>query len=149
LKGRENRMLYTWDIEKIIEKTLNDHNLDINYEFSNKLTAPMSYNVSTNTIKFNYLQINGYKAKINFKIKESDENFIKIILYHEIGYYLDFKKNKHDLRILMYGGEEEKQQLMAEIEYNAWEYGRTLVPGHLLNSYDKVRKMDDLLLKSR
>ena len=53
-------MLYIRDIEKIINNTLNEHNLDINYEFNNNLTVPMSYNVSTNTIKFNYLQVNGY-----------------------------------------------------------------------------------------
>ncbi|HWO95749.1 MAG TPA: hypothetical protein VNM45_05315 [Bacillus sp. (in: firmicutes)] len=141
-------MLYIWDIEKIIKNTLLEHNLDINYECNNNLAAPMSYNVSTNTIKFNYLEINGYKAKINYKIKETDENFVKIILYHEIGYYLDFKKNKHDLRILMYGDDEEKQQLMSEIETNAWEYGRTLVPAQLLKSYDEVRELDRILIKS-
>lgn len=139
-------MLYTWDIEKIIKNTLQEHNLKIHYEFNNNLKAPMSYNVSTNTIKFNYIQVDGYKAKINFKIKESDENFVKIILYHELGYYMDFKKNKRDLRILLYGEEEEKRLLMSEIEQNAWEYGRTLVPESLLESYDKVRELDKMLL---
>ncbi|MFC3884468.1 hypothetical protein ACFOU2_13530 [Bacillus songklensis] len=139
-------MLYIWDIEKIIKNTLHEHNLDINYEVNNNLTAPMSYNVSTNTIKFNYLQVNGYKGKI--RINETDENFVKIILYHVIGYYLDFKKNKHDLRILMYGDEEEKENLKSEIETNAWEYGRTLVPEKLLKSYDKVRELDKMLIKS-
>jgi hypothetical protein len=139
-------MLYIWDIEKIIKNTLQEHNLDINYEFNNNLTAPMSYNVSTNTIKFHYLQVNGYMSKI--RIKETDENFVKIILYHEIGYYLDFKKNKHDLRILMYGDEEEIENLKSEIETNAWEYGRTLVPEQLLKSYDKVRELDRMLIKS-
>jgi hypothetical protein len=140
-------MLYIWDIEKIIKDTLNEHKLDINYELNNNMDAPMSYNVSTNTIKFNYLQVNGYKGKI--KIKETDENFVKIILYHEIGYYLDFKKNKHDLRILVYGDEEEKEKLKSEIETNAWEYGRTLIPEQLLKSYDKVRELDKMLLKSQ
>lgn len=138
-------MIYIWDIEKIIKNTLHEHNLDINYEFNNNLPAPMSYNVSTNTIKFNYLKVNGYRGKIS--IKESDENFVKIILYHEIGYYLDFKKNKHDLRILIYGHEEEKENLISEIEINAWEYGRTLVPEQLLKSYDKVRELDKMLIK--
>ncbi|MCM2532220.1 hypothetical protein NDK43_07165 [Neobacillus pocheonensis] len=141
-------MLYIWDIEKIIKNTLQVHNLDINYEFTNNLTTPMSYNVSTNTIKFNYIKVNGYKAKINFKIKETDENFVKIILYHEIGYYLDFKKNKHDLRTLMYGDEVEKEQLLSEIETNAWEYGRKLIPTQLIKSYDKVRELDKMLLQS-
>ncbi|PLR66966.1 hypothetical protein H4O14_09355 [Bacillus sp. PAMC26568] len=139
-------MIYIWDIEKIIKNTLHEHNLDINYEFNNNLPAPMSYNVSTNTIKFNYLKVNGYRGKIS--IKESDENFVKIILYHEIGYYLDFKKNKHDLRILIYGHEEEKENLFSKIEINAWEYGRTLVPEQLLKSYDKVRELDKMLIKS-
>lgn len=138
-------MLYTWDIEKIIQTTLQEHNLNINYEFNNQLSAPMSYNVSTNTIKFNYLQVNGYIG--NIRMKETDENVVKIILYHEIGYYLDFKKNKHDLRILMYGDEEEKESLKAEIETNAWEYGRTLVPEQLLDLYDKVRELDKRLIK--
>ncbi|MCM2535862.1 hypothetical protein NDK43_30725 [Neobacillus pocheonensis] len=142
-------LLYIWDIEKIIENTLREHNLDINYEFNNKLTAPMSYNVSHNTIRFNYLQVNGYKDQMNFKIKETDENFVKIILYHVLGYYLDFKKNKHDTRIIMYGEEEEKEQLLSLIETNSWEYGRTLVPKQLLNSYDKVRELDKMLLKSQ
>ncbi|WP_308315338.1 hypothetical protein [Bacillus sp. UMB0893] len=102
--------------------------------------------MSTNTIKFNYLKVNGYRGKIS--IKESDENFVKIILYHEIGYYLDFKKNKHDLRILIYGHEEEKENLFSKIEINAWEYGRTLVPEQLLKSYDKVRELDKMLIKS-
>ena len=142
-------MLYIWDIEKIIEDTLLEHNLDIHYEFNNTLNAPMSYNVSTNTIRFNYLQIEGYKAKINFKVKETDENFVKIILYHVLGYYLDFKKNKHDTRIIMYGEDEEKEQLLSLIETNSWNYGRTLVPQNLLISYDKVRELDKTLLKSK
>jgi hypothetical protein len=137
-------MLYISDIEKIINNILNEHNLDIIYEFDNNLSAPMSYNVSTNTIKFNYLQVNGYKGKI--RIKETEEDFVKIILYRMIGYYLDFKKNKHDLRILMYGHEEEKEKLKSEIETNAWDYGRTLIPEQLLESYDKVRELDKMLI---
>ncbi|MFS0762809.1 MULTISPECIES: hypothetical protein [Peribacillus] len=137
-------MIYISDIEKIINNTLNEHNLDITYEFDNNLSAPMSYNVSTNTIKFNYLQVNGYKGKI--RIKETDEDFVKIILYRMIGYYLDFKKNKHDLRILMYGHEEEKEKLKSEIETNAWDYGKTLIPEQLLESYVKVRELDKMLI---
>ncbi|CAH0171899.1 hypothetical protein SRABI96_01215 [Peribacillus sp. Bi96] len=137
-------MLYISDIEKIINNTLNEHKLDIIYEFDNNLSAPMSYNVSTNTIKFNYLQVSGYKGKI--RIKETEEDFVKIILYRMLGYYLDFKKNKHDLRILMYGHEEEKEKLKSEIETNAWDYGRTLIPEQLLESYDKVRELDKMLI---
>jgi hypothetical protein len=144
-----DKVLYIWDIEKIIKNTLAEHRLNINYEFNNKLNAPMNYNVSTNTIKFNYLQVNGYIAKINFKIRETEENIVKLLLYHEIGYYLDFKKNKHDIRTLMYGEDEEIEQLMSEIERNSWEYGRILVPDHLVNAYDQVRELDKLLLKSR
>jgi hypothetical protein len=108
----------------------------------------MSFNVSTNTIKFNYLQINGYIANINFKIKETDEDCVKLILFHQLGYYLDFKKNKHDLRTLKYGEDEEKEQLLALIERNSWEYGRTLVPERLVKSYDQVRSIDKMLLKN-
>ena len=140
-------MLYIWDIEKIIKNTLQELKLNINVELSDKLTAPMSYNVSTNTIKFNYIQINGYNAKINFKIKETDENFVKIILYRELGYYLEFRKNTRVLKTLIYGEEAEKEQLLAEIEENAWEYGRTLVPEYLEKAYDQVRELDKLLLK--
>ncbi|MCQ6280023.1 hypothetical protein [Bacillus sp. EB600] len=140
-------MLYIWDIEEIVKNTLQELKLNINVEFSDKLIAPMSYNVSTNTIKFNYIQINGYNAKINFKIKETDENFVKIILYHELSYYLEFRKNTRVLKTLYYGEEEEKKQLLAEIEENAWEYGRTLVSDNLLNAYDQVRALDKLLLK--
>jgi hypothetical protein len=140
-------MLYTWNIEKIIKDTLDKHNLNINYEFNNNLTVPMSYNVSTNIIKFNYLQVNGYISKI--RIKETDENFVKILLYHVIGYYLDFKKNKHDLRTLIYGDEEEIDKLKSKIETNAWDYGRTLIPEQLLKSYDTVRELDKALIKNR
>ncbi len=140
-----NNMLYIWDIEKIIKHTLQEHNLHINYEFNNDLSKPMNYNVSTNTIKFHYLQINGYLSKI--KIKETDENLVKIILYHEIGYYLTFKKNKHDIKTLMYGEEDEIAALQSEIETNAWEYGRTLVPEQLVKSYDKVRELDGMLIE--
>src|SRR3954452_16727597 len=140
-------MLYIWDIEKIIKNILQELKLNIKVEFSDKLTAPMSYNVSTKTIKFNYIQINGYNAKINFKVKETDENFVKIILYHELGYYLEFRRNPRVLRTFIYGEEKEKEQLLAEIEENAWVYGRTLVPDYLLKSYDQVRELDKLLLK--
>jgi hypothetical protein len=135
-------MLYIRDIEKIIKNTLLEHNLNISYEFNNDIAAPMSFNVSTNTIKFNYLHVNGFLSRI--KIKETSENLIKILLYHEIGYYLDYKKNKHDLRTLMYGDEEEIEQLKTQIETNAWEYGRSLVPEELLGSYDKVRKLNEV-----
>jgi len=140
-------MLYIWNIEKVINNTLQELKLNINVEFSDKLNAPMSYNVSTNTIKFNYIQINGYNAKINFKIKETDENFVKIMLYHQLGYYLEFRKNTRVLKTLIYGEEDEKEQLLAEIEVNSWEYGRTLVPDYLLKAYDQVRELDKLLLK--
>ncbi|WP_337248190.1 hypothetical protein [Bacillus sp. USDA818B3_A] len=142
------KLLYIWDIEEIIKNTLLEHRLNLNYELNNQLPAPMSFNVSTSTIKFNYLQINGYVANINFKIKESDEDCVKLILYHQLGYYLDFKKNKHDLRTLMYGGDEEKEQLRAVIERNSWVYGRTLVPERLLKSYDKVHTIDKMLIKN-
>jgi hypothetical protein len=141
-------MLYIRDIEKIIENTLQEHQLTIDYEMNNKLLAPMSFNVSTNTIKFNYLQINGYIANINFKIKETDEDCVKIILYRQLGYYLEFKNNKHDLRVLKYFEDEEKAQLLAKIEKNAWDSGRTMVPKKLVNSYDKVRELDKMLLKN-
>ena len=141
-------MLHIWDIEKIIKNTLKELKLKhINVEFSDQLTAPMSYNVSTKTIKFNYLQINGYNAKINFKVKETDENFVKIILYHVLGYYLEYRKNPKVLKTLLYGEEKEKEQLLAEIEENAWKYGRTLVPEYLFKAYDQVRELDKLLLK--
>ncbi|SEA90717.1 hypothetical protein SAMN05421743_11062 [Thalassobacillus cyri] len=138
-------MLYIWDIEEIIKNTLQEHNLDINYEANNNLPAPMSYNVSTNTISFNYLEVNGYISKI--KIKETDENFVKIMLCHEIGYYHTFKKHKHDLRTLKYGEDDEIAELKSEIETNAWEYGRTLVPVNLQESYDKVRELNEMLIK--
>jgi hypothetical protein len=141
-------MLYIWDIEKIIKNILQELKLNhLKVEFSKELTAPMSYNVSTKTIKFNYIQINGYNAKINFKVKETDENFVKIILYHELGYYLEFRRNPRVLRTLIYGGEEEKEQILAEIEENSWVYGRTLVPEYLLKAYDQVRELDKLLFK--
>lgn len=141
-------MLYIWDIEEIIKTTLLELRMDFNYEMHNKLPAPMSFNVSTNTIKFNYLQINGYIANIKFKVKETAEDCVKLIIYHQLGYYLDFKKNKHDLRTIKYGGDEEKAQLLSEIERNAWEYGRSLVPEKLLSSYDKVREIDKTMIKS-
>jgi hypothetical protein len=141
-------MLYIWDIEKIIENTLTEHHLNIHFEFDNDLSSPMSYNVSTNTIKYNYLKVNGYISIININLKETTENYVKIILYHVIGYYLDFKKNKHDVRTLIYGHEAEKEQLKAVIEWNAWEYGRTLVPPELTNAYDKVREIDKMVIKN-
>ncbi|WP_053364625.1 hypothetical protein [Bacillus sp. FJAT-27251] len=137
-------MLYIWDIEKIIQQTLAAHSLKINIQFDNELPAPMSYNLSNNTIKFNYLKVNGYIRTI--KMKETDENLVKVILYRTLGYYIDFRKSNYDLRTLMYGGEEEKAELKIQIEKNAWEYGRTLVPDHLANSYDEVRKQDNGLL---
>lgn len=137
-------MMYFWEIEEIIKKTLQELNLNLAYEIDNQLKAPMSFNISTNTIKFNYIQINQYKAKMNVRMKETDENFVKLMLYREIGYYLDFKKNKHDLRTLMYGGEEEKKILMRTIEKNAWIFGRTLVPEQLLNAYDTLHELDKM-----
>lgn len=136
-----------WHIEKIITDTLLDLNLKINVESSDKLKVPMSYNVTTNTIKFNYLQINGYNSKINFKVKETDDNFVKLILYRQLGYYLEFRKNTQVLKTLIYGEEKEKEQLLAEIEENAWDYGKTLVPEYLLKAYDQVRELDKFLLK--
>jgi hypothetical protein len=138
-------MLYICNIEKIIHQTLSGHNLDINYESNNQLTVPMSYNVSHNTIRFNYLKINGYIAKLN--LRESNESLVKIILCRVLGYYLDFKKNKHDTRILMYGEDKEIAELKELIDHNAWEFGRTLVPEELLISYDKVRELDKILIK--
>ncbi|MFP7300372.1 hypothetical protein [Neobacillus niacini] len=140
-------MLKIWNIENIIEETLTKHQLNINYEINNKLPVPMSYNVSTNTIKFNYLQVNGYISKI--RLKETEENLVKIILYHVLGYYLDFKKNKHDLKTLKYGEDYEIAQLKTLIEKNAWIFGRTLVPDVLLQSYDQVRELDKELVNGQ
>ncbi|QAS52215.1 hypothetical protein [Halobacillus litoralis] len=138
-------MLYIWHIEKIIKNIMQEHNLNINYEANNNLPTPMSFNISTNTLNFNYLQVNGYMSKI--KINESADDFVKIIVCHEIGYYLTFKKHKHDLKTLMYGEDEEIAELKAVIERNAWNYGRGLVPDNLVDSYDKVRELDDSLLQ--
>ncbi|WP_371933387.1 hypothetical protein [Halobacillus litoralis] len=138
-------MLYIRQVEDIIKETLLEHQLDINYEINNKLPAPMSYNVSTNTVNFNYLQINGYMSKI--KVNEPEENIVRIILYHEIGYYLTFKKHRHDLRTLMYGEDQEIEELKSVIETNAWNYGRALVPEHLVETYDLVREKDESLLQ--
>ncbi|WP_408010059.1 hypothetical protein ACJROX_07165 [Pseudalkalibacillus sp. A8] len=137
-------MLYIWDIERIIENTLQELNLDINCEFDNTLTVPMSYNLSTNTIKFNYLQVNGYKGKI--RVKETEENFVRILVYRMVGYYLE--KNRIDLRTLLYGGEDQKEELRAKIDEYSWEYGRKVVPERLLESYDQVRELDKLLIKN-
>ncbi|MFB5195984.1 hypothetical protein ACE198_13820 [Neobacillus sp. KR4-4] len=141
-------MLYIRDIEKIIEDTLQEHNITIDYEFNNTLPAPMSFNISTNMLKFNYLKINGYIANINFKIKETDEDCVKLILYLQLGYHLALKNNKHDLRVLKYFKDDEKAEFLAKIESNAWDFGRTLVPEKLVPSYDKVRELDKELLKS-
>ncbi len=137
-------MLYIWDIEKIIETTLRELNLDINCEFDNTLNVPMSYNLSTNTIKFNYLQVNGYKSKI--KIKETEENFVKLIVYRMIGYHLG--RNRIDLRTLLYGGEDQKEELRAKIDEDSWKYGRKVVPEQLVESYDRVWELDKRLLKN-
>ncbi|WP_354004538.1 hypothetical protein [Alkalihalophilus pseudofirmus] len=139
------KMLYIWDIEKAIKEIVEEHDLQINYEFNNELSSPMSFNISTTTLKFNYLEVNGYLSKI--RIKESKENLLKVIIYHELGYYVDYKKTKYDLRTFIYGDEEEIEQLKAQIETNAWEYGRTLVPEELVGAYDKVRELDKMLIK--
>lgn len=44
---------------------------------------------------------------------------VLLTLYHQLGYYLNFKKNKHDLRTIMNGEDEEKAQLLSTIERNA------------------------------
>ncbi|WP_371925939.1 hypothetical protein [Halobacillus sp. A5] len=139
------KMLYIWHIEELIKNILQEHQLSINYEFNNNLSAPMSFNVSTNTISFNYLEVNGYIGKI--KINESEKNIVQIMIYHEIGYFLTFRKHKHDLRTLMYGEDEEIEELKTEIERNAWDYGRRLVPESLIDSYDLVREKDSMLIK--
>ncbi|WP_026691073.1 hypothetical protein [Alteribacter aurantiacus] len=136
-------MLYIWHIEEIIKDTIAEHRLDINYESNTELEAPMSYNKSTNTIKFNYLEMNGYKAKMARAVRASDENIVRLVLYRQIGYHLDFKHKFYDMRILMYGEEKEKEALMKKINTNAWECGRTLVPDDLLASYDKIREIED------
>ncbi|PYZ98975.1 hypothetical protein CR205_10525 [Alteribacter lacisalsi] len=141
-------MLYVSKIDKIIKDTLNEHNLEINYTFSDSLEVPMSYNKSTNTIKCNYIRLNGYKSVMNSRLKESDENFVRLIIYRQIGHYLDFKNNWHDLRTLMYGEDDEKEELRAKLNYNAWEYGRTLVPEHLLHAYDKFRELEKTTVHS-
>lgn len=137
-------MLYIWQIEKIINETLHELRLNINCDFDNQLSVPMSYNISTKTIKFNYLQVNGYKSQI--KVNETEENFVKILVYRMAGYY--FEAKKVNLRKLMYGGEEEKEKFQMEIEENAWERGRKLVPEHLIDTYDRVRELDKQLLKN-
>ncbi|MFP3470772.1 hypothetical protein R0J90_12090, partial [Micrococcus sp. SIMBA_144] len=76
-------------------------------------------------------------------------NIALILLYHEIGYYLDFKKHRHDLRILMYEDEEVQQELLAEIEENAWEQGRKLIPDDLKESYDQLREIDQQFQNAR
>ncbi|RWZ54452.1 hypothetical protein EQV77_14335 [Halobacillus fulvus] len=138
-------MLYIWHIERIIEEILEKHSLPITYEANNQLSAPMSFNVSNNTLSFNYLEVNGFLSKI--KGNESKEDIVKIIICHEIGYYLTFQKHRHDLRTLMYGEDEEVAELQEIIETNAWDYGRALVPEELVSSYDDVRDLNRQLVK--
>jgi hypothetical protein len=106
------------------------------------LTKAMKYNVTNNTIKFNHMQINGYKTRTNLNI--SDEEFALIILYHEMGHYLDFKENKYNFDQSKWT-QEEKRLFMQEREINAWKYGRTLVSNELLKLYDKIQTLDKRL----
>lgn len=140
-------MLYIWNIERIIEETVEELHLDINYKYNYELTVPMSFNISTKTIHFNYIRINGYIGKL-FKLRETEENIVKLIVYRMLGYYLDFKKNRHDLRDFIYGNDREKEVIQSKIERNAWIYGRTLVPEHLLDAYDKIHAFEKMYVKS-
>ncbi len=135
-------MLYIHDVERIIKDTLLELNLNVNYEINNHLAVPMSFNVSSSTIKFNYLHVNGFLGRV--RIKETKENLVKILVYHILGYYLDYKMNKYDLRTLMYGEDEEIDQLKTQIETNSWDYGRTLVPDELVDAYDQVRDFEKI-----
>ncbi|ELK44943.1 hypothetical protein [Halobacillus sp. BAB-2008] len=140
-------MLYIRNIETIIEEIYQENQLDLQYEVNSTLPSPMSFNVSTNTLAYNYLQVNGYMSKV--KIQESEEDFVRIMIYRELGYYITFKKHRPDMRTLLYGGDAEVAELKAEIETNAWDYGRELVPDRLKQSYDIVRERDGMLLNGR
>lgn len=138
-------MLYIWKIEEIIQQTISDHQLDISWAADNQLKAPMSFNVSNNTLTFNYLEVNGFMSKAQLGIAK--EEYVQLMVCHELGYYLTFKKHKHDLRTLMYGEDEEIAELKAVIETNAWDYGRTLVSEPLKQAYDQLREQNKQLLR--
>lgn len=54
------------------------------------------------------------------------EDFTEILLVHEIGHLLDYKKNSS-----MFEGEEHLEQL----EINAWRIGEEIIEKNLLNAY--------------
>ena len=69
-------------------------------------------------------------------MKETDENFLKIILYHELGYYLEYRRNPRDLKTFLYGEEKEKQLLIKSKKFlGIWE---NIGNPHLLKQYPQV-----------
>jgi hypothetical protein len=78
-------------------------------------------------------------------------DFLYVILCHEIGHYLDndldkLMKKIGDLQDKIYttyknGSDYDEVMLnIKEMEINAWEKGRPLVPEHLTNQYEIINK---------
>ncbi|MCY9698439.1 hypothetical protein [Paenibacillus alginolyticus] len=94
-----------------------------------------------NVIKYNLASLE--KMKENSPLKHlSDEEFFEVCIYHELGHYLDYKKNqdRHSVRM-----ENDYPELEFKFigEQNAWRYGKEIIPPYrteFSKNFDKLNE---------
>ncbi|OMD67605.1 hypothetical protein [Paenibacillus odorifer] len=120
------------NIESIIEQILHELNIEASIE-SDYEHSPMAYNYRTNTFKFSKdliekdLTCNGLISLV----------YVKLLTYHEVGHYLDFKKNLNSVLMLDKLVEIDVQ---IALEENAWDLGRTVVPEDMREEFDEINR---------
>jgi hypothetical protein len=86
----------------------------------------MAYHLKDNVIKYNLTSLE--KMKENGPLKHlSDEEFFEVCIYHELGHYLDYKRNPDRSSVRMKNDNPELEFLFIG-EQNAWRYGKEILP---------------------
>lgn len=125
-----NWTLNNSNIESVIKQILLEKNIKANIEAEYEY-SPMAYNYRTDTFKFSN----------NLIQQELDWNgfnpltYVRLLTYHEVGHYLDFKGNHLSVSMLDNLIDIDVQ---IALEENAWKLGMTVVPQDLKDGFDEI-----------
>ncbi|MCR1833153.1 hypothetical protein NSA56_01915 [Oceanobacillus caeni] len=136
------------DMEKFVMSFLKQNNLNVNVEITNKDKNIASYNSRINTLAFNPDKISQENAR---KYNISIENYLLLILSHELGHYCDKDRVELLNRTQVLSCEINKGNYTVEIENellsinkilerNAYRLGKKYVPTHLNDEYELLNE---------
>lgn len=107
----------------------------------------MAYHFKDNIIKYNLKYLRANKGQINEFDSMDDETFFELGIYHEIGHYLDYQRNK-DRALEREANDDPDYNFKLVGEQNAWKYGKEILPDKYIESFDILNERNINVLKT-